>query len=174
MGIANRGGLQEGGFQIVERAAFSSHGNLLLQGNSYLKSTLRLLLRRRVWGQICYLKPPPSENSPFDFPDFSLHNWLREIVAVTPIKIPREFFFVLQLRFRCPPRPPKSLEEIGQPKIGPNKVLGTSLKVGQKYRKSSIFDLFLTYFQGGARDLFWTYFWAVLGGGHLNLNPWRR
>ena len=42
------GGCQEGGFQIVERAAFSSRGNLLLQGNSYLKSTLRLLLRRRV------------------------------------------------------------------------------------------------------------------------------
>ena len=42
------GGFQEGGFQIVERAAFSSCGNLLLQGNSYLKSTLRLLLRRRV------------------------------------------------------------------------------------------------------------------------------
>ena len=46
------GGFQEGGFQIVERAAFSSRGNLLLQGNSYLKSTLRLLfkqlLRRRV------------------------------------------------------------------------------------------------------------------------------
>ena len=26
--------IQEGGFQIVERAAFSSRGNLLLQGNS--------------------------------------------------------------------------------------------------------------------------------------------
>ena len=51
------GGFQEGGFQIVEHAAFSSRGNLLLQGN-YLKSTLRLLLRRRVWGQICYLKNP--------------------------------------------------------------------------------------------------------------------
>ena len=38
------GGFQEGGFQIVEHAAFSSRGNLLLQGNSYLKSTLRLLL----------------------------------------------------------------------------------------------------------------------------------
>ena len=48
--IGNRewGGFQEGGFQIVERAAFPSRGNLLLQGNSYLKSTLRLLLRRRV------------------------------------------------------------------------------------------------------------------------------
>ena len=48
--IGNRewGGFQEGGFQIVERAAFSSRGNLLLQWNSYLKSTLRLLLRRRV------------------------------------------------------------------------------------------------------------------------------
>ena len=42
------GGFQEGGFQIVERAAFSSHGNLLLQGHSYLKSTRRWLLRRRV------------------------------------------------------------------------------------------------------------------------------
>ena len=42
------GGFQEGGFQIVERAAFSSRGNLLLQENSYLRSTLRLLLRRRV------------------------------------------------------------------------------------------------------------------------------
>ena len=42
------GGFQEGGFQIVECAAFSSRGNLLLQGNFYLKSTLRLLLRRRV------------------------------------------------------------------------------------------------------------------------------
>ena len=31
------GGFQEGGFQIVERAAFSSRGNLLLQRNSYLK-----------------------------------------------------------------------------------------------------------------------------------------
>ena len=35
-------------FQIVERVAFSLRGNLFLQGNSYLKSTLRLLLRRRV------------------------------------------------------------------------------------------------------------------------------
>ena len=42
------GGFHEGGFQIVERAAFSSRGNLLLQGNSYLKSTLRLLSRHRV------------------------------------------------------------------------------------------------------------------------------
>ena len=42
-------GFQEGGFPIVERAAFSfSRGHLLLLGNSYLKSTLRLLLRRRV------------------------------------------------------------------------------------------------------------------------------
>ena len=49
LGIANGGGgFQEGGFQIVERAAFSSRGNLLLQGNSYLKSTLRLLLRHPV------------------------------------------------------------------------------------------------------------------------------
>ena len=30
-------GFQEGGFQIVECAAFSSRGNLLLQGNSLLK-----------------------------------------------------------------------------------------------------------------------------------------
>ena len=70
LGIAN-GGFQKGGFQIVERAAGSSRGNLLLQGNSYLKSTLRLLLRRRVWGRICYLKNPPSENPPFDFPNKS-------------------------------------------------------------------------------------------------------
>ena len=42
------GGFQEGGFQMVERAAFSSRGNLLLQGNSCLKLTLRLLLRRQV------------------------------------------------------------------------------------------------------------------------------
>ena len=69
--LGNRewGGFQEGSFQIVERAAFSSRGDLLLQGNSYLKSTLRLLLQRRVWGQICYLKSPPSENPPFDFPN---------------------------------------------------------------------------------------------------------
>ena len=40
--------LKEGGFQMVQRAAFSSRGNLLLQWNSYLKSTPRLLLRRRV------------------------------------------------------------------------------------------------------------------------------
>ena len=66
------GGFQEGGFQIVKRAAFSLRGNLLLQGNSYLKSTLRLLLRRRVWGQICYLKTPRSKNPPFDFPDIGL------------------------------------------------------------------------------------------------------
>ena len=45
---SRKGEFQEGGFQIVERAASSSRGNLLLQGNSYLKSTLRLLLRRRV------------------------------------------------------------------------------------------------------------------------------
>ena len=63
------GGFQEGGFQIAERAATSSRGNLLLQGNSYLKSTLRLLLRLRVWGQVCYLKYPPSENPPLDFPN---------------------------------------------------------------------------------------------------------
>ena len=42
------GGFWEGGFQIVECAAFSSRGNLLLQGNSYLKSTLRLLVRCQV------------------------------------------------------------------------------------------------------------------------------
>ena len=48
LGIANGGGFQEGGSQIVECAAFASRGHLLLQGNSYLKSTLRLLLRRRV------------------------------------------------------------------------------------------------------------------------------
>ena len=47
LGIAN-GGVPGRGFQIVEHAAFSSRGNLLLQGNSYLKSTRRLLLRRRV------------------------------------------------------------------------------------------------------------------------------
>ena len=55
------GGFQEGGFQIVERAASSSCGNLLLQG------ALRLLLWRRVWGQIYYLKNPPSENPPIRF-----------------------------------------------------------------------------------------------------------
>ena len=55
-------------FQIVERAAFSSRGNLLLQGNSYLKSTLRLLLRRRVWGQICYLKNPLLKTTHSIFP----------------------------------------------------------------------------------------------------------
>ena len=54
-------GFQEGGFQIVERTAFSSRGYLLLQGNSCLKSTLRLLLRRRVRGQICYLRITPSD-----------------------------------------------------------------------------------------------------------------
>ena len=48
LGIAKGGGFQEGVFQIVEHAAFSPRGNLLLQWNSYLKSTLRLLLRRRV------------------------------------------------------------------------------------------------------------------------------
>ena len=32
------GWFKEGGFQIVERAAFSSRGNLLLQWNSYLKN----------------------------------------------------------------------------------------------------------------------------------------
>ena len=53
------GEFQEGGFQIVECAAFSSRGNLLLRGHSYLKSTLRLRLRRRVWGQICYFWKPP-------------------------------------------------------------------------------------------------------------------
>ena len=52
------GVLGRGVFKTVERAAFSSRGSLLLQGNSYLKSTLRLLLRRRVGGQICYLKNP--------------------------------------------------------------------------------------------------------------------
>ena len=65
--------LEGRGFQIVERAVFSSRGNLLLQGNSYLKSTLRLLLRRRVWGQICYLKNHLSENPPVDLPQ----KWLR-------------------------------------------------------------------------------------------------
>ena len=62
------GGFQEGGFQIVERAAFSSRGTLLLQGNSYLKSTLRLLLRRRVGGQICYLKNPLPKTPHSIFP----------------------------------------------------------------------------------------------------------
>ena len=37
LGIANGGVPGMGGFQIVECAAFSSRGNLLLQGNSYLK-----------------------------------------------------------------------------------------------------------------------------------------
>ena len=43
--IGNRdwGGSRKGGFQIVEHAAFSSRGNLLLQRNSYLKLTLCLL-----------------------------------------------------------------------------------------------------------------------------------
>ena len=68
LGIANGGGgFQEGGLQMVERAAFSSRGNLLLQWTSYLKSTLRLLLRRRVSGQICYLKTPPFRNPPIRF-----------------------------------------------------------------------------------------------------------
>ena len=58
LGLGSGEGLPGRGFQIVERAAFSSGGNLLLQRNSCLKSTLRLLLRRRVWGQICYLKTP--------------------------------------------------------------------------------------------------------------------
>ena len=38
-----------------------------MQGNSYLKSTLRLLLRRRVWGQNLLFENPPSENPPIRF-----------------------------------------------------------------------------------------------------------
>ena len=63
------GGFQEGGFQIVERAAFSLRGNLLLQGNSDLKSTLHLLLRRRVRGHICYLKNPLPKTPHSIFPN---------------------------------------------------------------------------------------------------------
>ena len=96
LGIANRG-VPGRGFQIVERAAFSSCGNLLLQGNSYWKSTLRLLLRRRVWGQICYLKTPPSENPPFDLPKLS------------QVQIKHSKNFRIE-NFRAPKRPPfKSL-----------------------------------------------------------------
>ena len=49
-GVENRGSLISVllALRVVELAAFSLRGNLLLQGNSYLKSTLRLLLRRRV------------------------------------------------------------------------------------------------------------------------------
>ena len=65
------GGFQEGGFQIVESAAFSLRRDLLLQGNFYQNLTLRLLLRPRVWGQIYYCKNPPSENPPFNFPDLA-------------------------------------------------------------------------------------------------------
>ena len=65
------GGVPGRGFSIVERAAVSSRGNLLLQGNSYLKSTLRLLLRRRVWGQTCYLKTPLPKTPHSIFPMYT-------------------------------------------------------------------------------------------------------
>ena len=66
------GGFQEGGFSNSWTCCEFFAWKSAIQGNSYLKSTLRLLLRRRVWGQICYLKNPPSENPPFDFPDLGI------------------------------------------------------------------------------------------------------
>ena len=53
------GVFQEGGFQIVERAAFSSRGNLLLQWNSYPKNYLRLFLTRESYFYFprLFLKP---------------------------------------------------------------------------------------------------------------------
>ena len=67
------GGFQEGGFSNSWTCCVFFAWISVLQGNSCLKSTLHLLLRRRVWGQICYLKNPPSENPPLNdliFPFF--------------------------------------------------------------------------------------------------------
>ena len=55
------GGFQKGGFQVVERAAFSSRGNLLLQGNSLAIATSGLRTN-------LLFEKPPSENPPFGFP----------------------------------------------------------------------------------------------------------
>ena len=53
------GEFQEGGFQIVERAAFSSRGNLKVDTSlAIATSGLRTNL---------LFEKPPSENPPFDF-----------------------------------------------------------------------------------------------------------
>ena len=79
LGIAN-GGFHKGGFQIVERAAFSWRRNLLLQGNSYQNLTLHLLLRPRFGGLLNYCKNPLPGTPPFEFPDYHFsilwHFWV--------------------------------------------------------------------------------------------------
>ena len=64
------GGLQEGGFQIVESPAFSLRRDLLLQGNSYQNLTLRPLLRPQFGGPLNYCKNPLPGTPPFEFPDY--------------------------------------------------------------------------------------------------------
>ena len=62
------GGFQEGGFQIVELAAFSSRGNLLLQGEFLLKIDTSLAIATSGLRTNLLFEKPPPENPPFDFP----------------------------------------------------------------------------------------------------------
>ena len=69
------GGFQEGGFQIVERAAFSSRGNLLyiyiyIAREFLLKIDTSLAIATSgLRTNLLFEKPPLSENHPFEFPD---------------------------------------------------------------------------------------------------------
>ena len=63
------GGFQEGGFQIVERAAFSSRGNLsVIAGEFLLKIDTLLAIATSGLRTNPLFEKPPSENPPFDFP----------------------------------------------------------------------------------------------------------
>ena len=63
----------------------------------------------------------------------------------------------------------KAPENSSRSKVGLKVGFGGSLKVGQKYRNLSTFDLLLTYFQGPPETYFRTYLnfpglWGPLGG----------
>ena len=53
---------------------------------------------------------------------------------------------------------PKPRNNESRSKIGQKEVRGLTGKIGQKYRKTCIFDLFLTYFARKPPDLLLTYF----------------
>ena len=57
------GGFQEGGFQIVERAAFSSRGNLFIARELLLKVDTSLAIATSgLRTNLLFENPPPSEN----------------------------------------------------------------------------------------------------------------
>ena len=60
-------GFQEGGLRNSWLAAFLCEDICFCKGNSYWTLTLRLLLRRRVWGHIYNFKNPPGRKRPIRF-----------------------------------------------------------------------------------------------------------